>query len=144
MLAYFTVHFTQFVSALFKFLLNLSEPSNLSTFKKKYLKQSIGIHGRHRSKYQPLPFIYIIKHQPVAKGEHSHPTRTQTQVYRVPNMHSDHNAKEPGSMAWQSEHILMCSDDHIVTQPLPFRYISSSVKHFILFTTCFTDVTDMT
>ena len=26
------------------------------------------------------------------------------------SMHSDRNAKEPGSMVWQSEHILMCSD----------------------------------
>ena len=34
-------------------------------------------------------------------------------------MHSDRNAKEPGSMAWQSEHILICSDDHIVTLPSP-------------------------
>ena len=31
-------------------------------------------------------------------------------VYRVPNMHSDCHAKEPGLMAWQSEHILMCRD----------------------------------
>ena len=28
----------------------------------------------------------------------------------MPNIHSDRNGKEPGSMAWQSEHILMCSD----------------------------------
>ena len=55
----------------------------------------------------------------VAKGERGHPTRTRTQVYRVPNMHSDRNAKEPGSMAWQSEHILICSDDHIITRPSP-------------------------
>ena len=55
----------------------------------------------------------------VAKGERGHPTRTRTRVYRVPNMHSDRNAKEPGSMAWQSEHILICSDDHIVTLPSP-------------------------
>ena len=48
-----------------------------------------------------------------------HPTRTRTRVYRGPNMHSDRNAKEPGSMAWQSEHILICSDDHIVTLPSP-------------------------
>ena len=47
--------------------------------------------------------------------------RTQTGVYRVPNMHSDRNAKEPGSMAWQSEHILICSDDHIVTVLLVFN-----------------------
>ena len=46
----------------------------------------------------------------IAKGERGHPTRTRTRVYRVPNMHSDRNAKEPGSMAWQSEHILICSD----------------------------------
>src|SRR4029434_3631028 len=43
-------------------------------------------------------------------GEHGHPTRTWTGVYRLPNMHSDCNAKEPGSLVWQSEHILMCSD----------------------------------
>lgn len=49
----------------------------------------------------------------VAKGERGHPTRTRTRVYSVPNMHSDRNAKEPGSMAWQSELILICSDDHI-------------------------------
>ena len=36
----------------------------------------------------------------VAKGERGHPTRTRTRVYSVPNMHSDRNAKEPGSMAW--------------------------------------------
>ena len=42
-------------------------------------------------------------------------------VYRVPNMHSDRNAKEPGSMAWQSEHILISSDDHIVTLSSPSR-----------------------
>src|SRR4029434_8149090 len=30
-------------------------------------------------------------------------------------MHSDHNAKEPGSLVWQSEHKLICSDDHTVT-----------------------------
>src|SRR4029434_105526 len=34
-------------------------------------------------------------------------------------MHSDHNAKVPGSMAWQSEHLLICSDDHIVRLPSP-------------------------
>ena len=46
----------------------------------------------------------------VAKRECGHPTRTRTRVYRVPNMHSDHNAKDPGSLLWQSEQILMCSD----------------------------------
>ena len=56
----------------------------------------------------------------VAKGERGHPTRTRTRVYRVPNMHSDRNAKEPGSLVWQSEHILICSDYHIVTV-LPHR-----------------------
>src|SRR4029434_5762629 len=50
--------------------------------------------------------------QGVVRGEHGHPTQNRTRVYRVPNMHSDRNAKEPGSMAWQSEHILICSDDH--------------------------------
>src|SRR4029434_3618157 len=55
----------------------------------------------------------------VAKGERGDPTWTRTRVYRVPNMHSDRNAKEPGSMAWQSEHKLICSDDHIVTLPSP-------------------------
>src|SRR4029434_4068307 len=34
-------------------------------------------------------------------------------------MHSDRNAKAPGSMAWQSEHLLICSDDHIVRLPSP-------------------------
>src|SRR4029434_10181917 len=34
-------------------------------------------------------------------------------------MHSDHNAKEPGSLVWQSEHKLICSDDHTVTLPSP-------------------------
>src|SRR4029434_3816962 len=34
-------------------------------------------------------------------------------------MHSDCNAKEPGLMAWQSEYILICSDDHIVILPSP-------------------------
>ena len=46
----------------------------------------------------------------VAKGEHSHPYRTLTRVYRVPNMHSDRHAKEPRSMAWQSVYIFICSD----------------------------------
>ena len=46
----------------------------------------------------------------VAKGEHSHPYRTRTRFNGVPNMHSDRNAKEPGSLVRQSEHILMCSD----------------------------------
>ena len=44
---------------------------------------------------------------PEAKGE-DHPVLNP--IYRVPNMHSDRNAKEPGSFVWQSEHILMCSD----------------------------------
>ena len=35
----------------------------------------------------------------VAKGEQGHPTRTRTQVYRVPNMLSDRHTKEPGSPA---------------------------------------------
>src|SRR4029434_944366 len=51
----------------------------------------------------------------VAKGERGHPTRTRTRVYRVPNMHSDCNTKEPGSMAWQPESIFNRRDDHIVT-----------------------------
>src|SRR4029434_742101 len=55
----------------------------------------------------------------VAKGERGDPTWTRTRVYRVPNMHTDRNAKESGSMAWQSEHKLICSDDHIVTLPSP-------------------------
>src|SRR4029434_3436079 len=46
----------------------------------------------------------------VAKRERGHSTQTRTRVYRLPNMHSDPNAKEPGLMAWQSEHTLMCSD----------------------------------
>ena len=61
---------------------------------------------------------------PVAKGERGHPTRTRTRVYRVPNMHPDRNAKESGSMAWQSEHKLVQ-----VGRPLcegPHRW----VKHF--------------
>ena len=60
--------------------------------------------------------------------------RTQTGVYRVPNMHSDRNAKEPGSMAWQSEHILICSDDHIVTKtPLPSVLLKQCVDWLDLF-----------
>src|SRR4029434_4368290 len=55
----------------------------------------------------------------VAKVERGHPTRIRYRVYRVPNMHSDHKAKELISMAWQSEHILICSDDHIVILPSP-------------------------
>src|SRR4029434_9188361 len=47
-------------------------------------------------------------------GEHGHPTRTPTRVYRVPNMRSDRHTKEPGSMAWRPEHIFTCRDDHIV------------------------------
>src|SRR4029434_9371188 len=46
----------------------------------------------------------------VAKGEQGHPTRTQTQVYRVPNMRSDRHTKELGSMAWQPESIFTCRD----------------------------------
>src|SRR4029434_494582 len=30
-------------------------------------------------------------------------------------MHSGRHAKQPCSMAWQSEHTLICSDDHIIT-----------------------------
>src|SRR4029434_5106855 len=56
-----------------------------------------------------------------AKRERVHPTRTRPLVYRVPNMHSDRNAKERGSMTWQSEHILICRDDHIVTVSSPSR-----------------------
>src|SRR4029434_6943742 len=44
-------------------------------------------------------------------------------------MHSDHNAKEPGSFVWQSEHILMCSDDHIVTLPSPSGSAPSRFTH---------------
>src|SRR4029434_9756211 len=55
-------------------------------------------------------------------------------VYRVPNMHSDRNAKEPGSMAWQSEHILNRRDDHIVTLPspsgrAPMRFTYTDIPH---------------
>src|SRR4029434_3010623 len=53
-----------------------------------------------------LPLSHTHTHSHTAKGESSHPTW----VYRVTNLHSDRNAKEPGSMVWQSEHILMCSD----------------------------------
>src|SRR4029434_1700888 len=38
----------------------------------------------------------------VAKRERGHPTRTRTRVYRVPNMHSDCNAKEHGSQSTYS------------------------------------------
>lgn len=31
----------------------------------------------------------ILERDSVAKGEHNHPTRTWTRVYRVPNMHSE-------------------------------------------------------
>src|SRR4029434_1740481 len=56
--------------------------------------------------------------QGVVRGEHGHPTQNRTRVYRVPNMHSDRNAKEPGSMAWQSEPLLIRSGAHTA---LPFR-----------------------
>lgn len=51
-------------------------------------------------------FVYIFQNLPVVKGERGQPSGTWTQVYRVPNKHSDHKANEPGSMAWQSEHVL--------------------------------------
>ena len=39
------------------------------------------------------------------------------------NMHSGRHAKQPCSMAWQSEHTLICSDDHIITHaPLRFTH----------------------
>ena len=63
--------------------------------------------------------VYIHLWAPVAKGEQGHPTRTRTQVYRVPNMLSDRHTKEPGSMAWQPESIFNRRDDHIVTLPSP-------------------------
>ena len=70
----------------------------------------------------------------VAKGEHGHPTRTRTQVYRVPNMLSDRHTKEPGSMAWQPESIFIRSDDHIVTLPspsgsAPMRFTYTDIPH---------------
>src|SRR4029434_2062181 len=38
-------------------------------------------------------------------------------------MHSGRHAKQPCSMAWQSEHTLICSDDHIITHaPLRFTH----------------------
>src|SRR4029434_6230934 len=46
----------------------------------------------------------------VAKGERGHPTWIYTWVYRVLNMHSDCHTNEPGSIVWQSEHTLICSD----------------------------------
>ena len=53
----------------------------------------------------------------VAKGRRSHPTRLRTQVSRVPNRGSDRNAKEPGSLGWQSEHTHNSSDGHSITHP---------------------------
>src|SRR4029434_10568698 len=51
---------------------------------------------------------------------------------QVPNMHSDRNAKEPGSLVWQSEHKLICSDDHTVTLPslsgsAPLRFMHKGI-----------------
>src|SRR4029434_668166 len=40
----------------------------------------------------------------VVKGKRGHPTRTRTRVYRVPNMHPDRNAKEPGSITSSHYH----------------------------------------
>ena len=70
----------------------------------------------------------------VAKGEQGHPTRTQTQVYRMPNMLSDRHTKEPGSMAWQPESIFNRRDDHIVTLPspsgsAPMRFTYTDIPH---------------
>src|SRR4029434_10571628 len=45
----------------------------------------------------------------VAKGERGHPTRTRTRVYRVPNMHSDRNAKEHGSQSTYSSVVTITS-----------------------------------
>ena len=78
--------------------------------------------------------VYIHLWAPVAKGEQGHPTRTRTQIYRVPNMLSDRHTKEPGSMAWQPESIFIRSDDHIVTLPspsgsAPMRFTYTDIPH---------------
>ena len=72
--------------------------------------------------------VYIHLWAPVAKGEHGHPTRTQTQVYRVPNMLSDRHTKEPGSMAWPPESIFIRSDDHIVTQRMWIIFVPKKLR----------------
>src|SRR4029434_5274291 len=59
----------------------------------------------------------------VAKGERGHPTWIYTWVYRVPNMHSDCHTNEPGSIVWQSEHTLICSDGTSSHCPPPLRFM---------------------
>ena len=77
-----------------------------------------GIRRMYYSRSQCVALVLqsvIIIMSTVAKGERGHPTRTQTRVYRVPNMRSDRHTKEPGSMAWQPESIFNRRDDHIIT-----------------------------
>src|SRR4029434_5782141 len=68
----------------------------------------------------------------VAKGERGHPTWIYTWVYRVPNMHSDCHTNEPGSIVWQSEHTLICSDGTSSHCP-PLREVHSCASRTQVF-----------
>ena len=46
-----------------------------------------------------------------SKGREQSPHPALNQGYGVLNLHPDRNAKEPGSLVWQSEHTLNSSDD---------------------------------
>ena len=61
---------------------------------------------------------------------HRHPSHILQliRVYRVPNLHSDRNAEEPGAMACQPEHILMRSagtPSHCPSGSVPMHFTNT-------------------